>query len=128
MLGLDRPKKVNTKLFTIVRGDLPPGYQLAQTLHAGIELIYSISNFRYIKDWKEESNTVVCLSVSNEDKLKEAYLEATRLGFKPVCFIEPDLGDEFTSFAFISSSESGRILEKNLSESLGLALLEYWNK
>jgi hypothetical protein len=53
MLGLDRPKKVNTKLFTIVRGDLPPGYQLAQTLHAGIELIYSISNFRYIKDWKE---------------------------------------------------------------------------
>jgi hypothetical protein len=115
------------KLFTIVREDIPPGYQLAQTLHAGIDLVLSKNHNTTASDWKLNSNTVICLSVTDEESLKIVYLEAVRLGHNPVIFTEPDIGDQFTSFAFISHSEAGRQLEISTGQKINLALLRYWN-
>jgi len=114
-----------SKLFTVVRSDMSPGYQLAQTLHAGIEFMYKKAKLKVVKEWKENSNTVICLSVFTEKSLVEAYIEATRLGYDPVCFTEPDIGDEFTSFAFIGESDAGYKLERSVTAKLPLALSSY---
>jgi hypothetical protein len=126
LFKLGKTHKVPTKLFTVVRSDMPPGYQLAQTLHAGIEIMAK-PNYK-TTDWKRLSNTVICLSVIDETRLKFAYLTALRLGYDPQAFVEPDMNNQLTSFSFIAEPEAGRKLEKELGISLQLALFEYPQK
>jgi hypothetical protein len=101
------------RLFTVVRSDIPPGYQLAQTVHAVADLVYQCSD--KVVHWKNTSNTVICLQTENENTLKEKFLEAIQLGFEPIIFNEPDLKNQFTSFAFVAKWDSGKKLRLDLA-------------
>ena len=102
---------------TIVRRDLSPKYQLAQTLHAGLQ--FSLDNFQQLQKWNKETQSVVCLSIENEDKLKA--LTSTLKGMDVMMseFYEPDIDNQLTSVAFYAPYE----IRKKIS-SLPLALKE----
>jgi len=90
------------KLYVVVRGDLNPGQQLSQSVHASIGFIKHVNH----ENWFKNSNTVACLSTPNEVSLLELekLLIADRI--KYFKFQEPDLNDESTSIAFTSVSPS----------------------
>lgn len=84
------------KLYLLVRGDLPPGLQLAQAVHASVEF-----TLRY-RDRAASTPTVVVLTVDDEEQLLGW---ADVLGWKDrsdyALFHEPDLG-EHTALAIVS--------------------------
>lgn len=84
----DRP----AALYVIVRGDLPPGLQMAQAVHAAVE--YALANPALAAS---TPNTVV-LTVPCEDAL-------VGLAEDGILFREPDLGDEATAYAEVSTGE-----------------------
>ena len=87
-------KQINeTKLVVITRRDISPGYQVVQSTH-------SIADFAYehpetFKNWKEESNSIICLQAKDEAHLQKLY-EKLKLMTPSVMFFEPDV-NEFTS-------------------------------
>lgn len=80
------------KLFVLVRGDLPPGLQYAQAVHAAVE--YALA---YPDSTRATPNAVV-LNVLDEDDL------LLYAGLNPkggIVFREPDRGGEATAYATI---------------------------
>lgn len=82
-----------TKLVVITRGDIPNGYVCVQSCH-------SIADFaadfpQYFSKWKKQSNSIICLSVKNEEELLRLY-EKFKDKIPIVKFFEPDI-DEHTS-------------------------------
>lgn len=83
----------------ITRADLTPGYQAVQSTH-------SIADFAHefpeeFKQWKDDSNSIICLSAKSQEhllKLYEKYKELT----PAVIFYEPDV-DEHTSICLYGS-------------------------
>lgn len=89
------------------------GYVLPQTLH-------SIADFAYehpevFKKWKEESNSIICLSCKSQAQLFKLYEKYSQLT-PAVKFFEPDV-DEYTSICLYGTSQ----IRKSLSH-LPLAL------
>lgn len=110
--------QVEPKLVTIVRRDIPPKYQLAQTLHAGLQ--FALECPERFKQWDEDSKSVVCLSAANENALWEIIDRIDpELRSQISLFREPDLNNELTSIALYASYET----RKKLSN-LPLALKE----
>jgi len=107
------------KLYTIVRSDLAPGYQLAQSVHAVEELANDRSEL-YL-EWKKTSNTVICLSIETEQKLIDMYLDLLRKYVNVKIFVEPDIGNQFTSISFIMKTKEAKKID------LPLALIQYQN-
>ena len=72
-----------TKLVVIVREDFKhPGYTLPQSLHSIADFAYEYPDV--FKQWKTESNSVVCLAAKSEQnllKLYEKYSQLSSLGF-----------------------------------------------
>lgn len=86
------------KLYIAVRADLPPGLQLAQSVHAMAEFFDAHPSFA--RSWRRRSNFLVCVAVPDEEALLALASEAA-LG-KELCttlVVEPDLGDEHTALA-----------------------------
>lgn len=73
-------------MYVLVRDDLPPGSQLAQSIHAAVELTLRQP------DVAVATPTVVVLAVPDEREL----VGHAGAG---VLFTEPDLGDEATAYA-----------------------------
>lgn len=102
-----------TKLVVITRQDINPGYQVVQSAH-------SISDFAYehpevFKKWKEESNSIICLSCKSESQLLKLYEKYSQLT-PAVKFFEPDV-DQWTSICLYGTPQ----IRKSLSN-LPLAL------
>ena len=103
-----------TKLITITRGDLTTdGYVVPQTAH-------SIADFAYehpevFRKWKEDSNSIICLSCKTEEQLLKLYEKYSQLT-PAVKFFEPDV-NEFTSICLYGTPQ----IRKSLSH-LPLAL------
>lgn len=102
------------KLITITRSDLKTdGYIVPQTSH-------SIADFAYehpevFKKWKEESNSIICLSCKSEAQLLKLYEKYSQLT-PTVKFFEPDV-DQWTSICLYGTPQ----IRKSLSH-LPLAL------
>jgi hypothetical protein len=83
-----------TKLYIIVRNDLRPGLQLAQSVHALAAFERAFPE-RY-RAWVTGANNIVCLQVPNEAAL-QALLDIN--DGEAVGFHEPDVGDQLTAIA-----------------------------
>lgn len=107
------PDEVGTKLYILVRGDLPVGLQMAQAVHAAIEASESYSDIRY-EEWYRDSNTVVVLSVADLGSLETIVGLLNRLiGFNTVIheFHEPDLDNELTAVSMVLRRDQFPLLE-----------------
>ena len=114
MTNTERP--VVDKFYIAVRADLPPGLQLAQSVHAMAEFWDAHPSFA--RSWRHRSNYLVVVSVPNEEALLALASEAA-IG-KELCttlVCEPDLGDEYTALAMQPGPVAGA-----LCASLSLAL------
>lgn len=66
-------------MYIIVRRDLKPGAQMAQAIHAAQKFIFEHPEIS--RKWKEESGTLVCLSVENEEKLANLLKKSSRKNY-----------------------------------------------
>lgn len=91
------------KLYIIVRSDLEPGLQLAQTGHA----IQAMNDQHpaVIKAWK---GNLAVLAARDQKHLSELACTLQRQGYPVASFCEPDLGGELTVLAV--SGEAWRAL------------------
>lgn len=101
------------RLYVIVRADLAPGAQLAQSCHA-------LSAFAHLyradhDAWQANDQNLVVLSVESESALGELLRGVVAAGAKTAAFHEPDFGNQLTAFAV--SGDAARLLS-----SLPLAL------
>ncbi len=81
-------------MVVITRADLSQGYQSQQSTHSIADFAYEFP--KSFKDWKEGSNSIICLQVKDETQLLEYYNRLSKLT-SVVKFNEPDLNDETTS-------------------------------
>ena len=89
-----------SKLITIVRSDIPDGYQVVQTAHAIADFAYSYP--KTFEKWKNETNSIISLSVKTEVELKK-FFHKLKLQTDIIYFTEPDIGDEWTSLCFYAN-------------------------
>lgn len=85
------------KLYILVRSDLSPGRQIAQAIHAARQ--FAAEHPEIERCWFEQSNTVVCLGVDNEEALMGYAQLAMKNGLKFSIFREPDFENEITALA-----------------------------
>lgn len=104
------------KLYTVVRGDLPPGAQLAQSVHA--MRLFVADHPDVDRAWYETSNNLVCLSVPDQAMLEQLAERAASAGVEVSMFTEPDLDDQPTALAIGPAGA-------RLVSSLPLALRSY---
>lgn len=90
-----------TKLVIITRSDIDPGYQAVQSTHSIADFAYQFPD--EFKTWKEDSNSIICLSVGSEEKLLKLYEKYSQLT-PSVKFYEPDV-DQWTSICLYGTSE-----------------------
>lgn len=95
---------------TVTRADIPKGYQLAQTIHSSSRFAYHHPELH--KKWIEQSEYVVSLSVSNEEKLQRLYYKLLDNGAIIVAFHEPDIDNQLTSICYYGTPELRKITNK----------------
>lgn len=75
----------------ITRADLNPGYQAVQSTHSIADFAYEFPD--EFKSWKEDSNSIICLSAKSHKHLIELYEKYKDLT-PTVMFYEPDVDAE----------------------------------
>jgi 5-formyltetrahydrofolate cyclo-ligase len=85
------------KLYVLVRQDLPKNYQAVQAGHAVAQWILDFPNA-----WKNE--ILIYLKADNEVNLIDAMILLEKNGEKCSPFFEPDLNEEMTALAFLSTT------------------------
>jgi hypothetical protein len=101
------------KLFVIVRSDLQPGAQIAQTAHAVAE--FAVAHPVEFGAWATEERNIVCLAIPSEGALADLFALAQSKQIHGAQFREPDFDDELTAIALGDGAEK-------LVSSLPLAL------
>lgn len=92
-----------------MRGDLPPGLQAAQAVHAMAQ--FAVEHPCITRKWVKDSNYLVIVSVPDEDTLFTLAAESNfGRRVKTVMVYEPDIGDEATAVAFAPDPEVRRLL------------------
>jgi hypothetical protein len=91
------------KLFVIVRSDLQPGAQIAQTAHALAE--FALAHPAEFGAWAAEQRNIVCLAIPNEAALADLLSLAQSKHVRSARFREPDFGDELTAIALGEGAE-----------------------
>lgn len=105
----------NDKLYVVVRKDLEPGLQLAQSCHVAFSFSQEHSN--ETKIWMSESNYIAVLNGSDENDLLRLIDRASVEGIKCSIFREPDIDNQITAIALAPGPQS-----KKLCSRLPLAL------
>lgn len=100
-------KQINPKLRVVSRRDLPLGVQALQSGHAAIDFQYQ--HPAEAKDWQQNSNYLVFLTVADEFELDKLISKAELLDIKHTIFREPDLGNVITAVAFEPSDAARRL-------------------
>lgn len=90
----------------ITRQDINPGYQVVQSTH-------SVADFASVfpetfSKWKNESNSIICLSAKNQEHLLKLFDRYSKLT-PTVRFFEPDI-DEWTSICLYATPEIRKTL------------------
>ncbi len=81
----------------MTRGDLPPGTQCCQAVHAAIE--FALAHPSLVHDWHGDSNTLAILAVPDEPALAWLCQDAISAGLRHTRFHEPDLSGALTALA-----------------------------
>lgn len=97
------------KLYVVVREDLSPGAQMAQSLHAFREFVEHHQEVE--REWYSTSNTIVILGVPGEGDLYGLIHTASDLNVKYSSFREPDMEDELTALAFEPGEKTSEMLK-----------------
>jgi peptidyl-tRNA hydrolase len=105
----------NDKMFLITRADLAPGQQAVQTAHVLTEFIFE-HQYEAAR-WKNESNTIVMLTVDDEYQLLQLLNQAREQSISNSLFKEPDLQDAVTAIALAPGNATHK-----LCKTLSLAL------
>lgn len=90
------------KLFIVVRSDLKPGAQLAQSCHALSS--FAAEHREAFAAWQSGASNLVCLQVPGRTELAQLLLAAIDSGIPTSSFHEPDFGNELTACAFGESA------------------------
>ncbi len=85
------------KLYIVVRRDLKPGAQCAQSCHALSAFACAYPDLH--RDWHTNGQNLVVLSVRDIGELMLVYENAVRSGLPRVAFSEPDFGGVATAIA-----------------------------
>jgi len=80
-----------------VRGDLPPGLQLSQAVHAAQEFVFR--ERATARAWRRASNTLVVVVVPDVAALRALARDARAAGVLTVAFRDLDLAPRLTSLA-----------------------------
>lgn len=92
----------------VTRQDLSLPYQAVQSGHASVDFQYEHPEIA--KDWQQNSNYLIFLSVESEHRLERLASKAESKGILITRFHEPDINNELTAVAFEPSDKSKRIL------------------
>lgn len=95
-----------SRLYIAVRADLPPGLQLAQSVHAAFAYAEDCPDL--VHRWITDSNYLVIVSVPDEDALLDLISAAARKGIGHVAVREPDINDEVTACVFTPGEAARR--------------------
>jgi len=98
------------KLYIVVRQDISPGAQIAQSLHAFREYIEQHPECE--RRWYQNSNTIVVLGCHDQIELEELIHGAIQRNIKSSPFKEPDWDNELTACAFEPGSKTGDYLAR----------------
>lgn len=95
------------RFYIVVRSDLPPGPQLAQSTHAAIQFSQEWPDL--IGPWFRESNYLVVVTVENEEALWAIADQARELGVRYSAVEEPDMKNTWTALA-LAPGETARLI------------------
>ena len=91
------------KLFIVLRSDLEPGAQLAQTGHAVSE--FSAQHPELFQRWRDGAKNIVVLAVPDEPELTSLLQRARMAHVSTAGFYEPDLGNSLTAIALAAGAQ-----------------------
>lgn len=103
---INKPKFEETKLVIITRQDISNGYQCVQSTHAIAEFAHEYP--KEFKKWKKETNSIICLSIKNEEELLKLYEKLSKKT-PSSSFYEPDI-NAFTSVCIYGTPEIRKTL------------------
>ena len=83
---------------------------MAQTIHSSSRFAYHYPELH--RDWIEQSEYVVSLSVSNEEQLQRLYYKLLDNAANVVAFHEPDIQNQLTSICYYGTPELMRLTQK----------------
>lgn len=90
----------------MVRRDLHPGAQMAQYTHS--EALFEAEYPTKFKDWYENSQFIVCLSIEDEKSLLALAEKLRKKGVAVSIFREPDYDYQATSIAVEACETAAR--------------------
>ena len=93
------------KLYILVRNDLRSNYQAVQAGHAVAEFM-----MEYPGLWNNE--TLIYLKIKDEDEAKTWNVRFAEWGAAQVPFSEPDMENEITAVAVLSTPEVDMLMSK----------------
>lgn len=99
-------------MYVVVRGDLSPGLQAAQAVHAGF--LFATEYPEATREWHDTSQYVIVLQVPNLERLTERYARFPS-SIPRVMFTEPDLGDAPTAFAALGHEAADLLSDLRLA-------------
>jgi len=94
-------------LIIIIRSDISDGYKVVQAVHAIAE--FAAEHPQTFAEWKKESNSIICLSVKDEESLLKLF-EKLDKKTPSSSFYEPDVSS-FTAICVYGTSD----IRKSLS-------------
>ena len=93
-----------SKLYVLIRSDLPKNYQAVQAGHAVAEYMLECPGA-----WQNE--TLVYLRVRNEAELEEWSERLHEMYIIRCPFFEPDINDQMTALAVLSSPKTDELFQ-----------------
>ena len=100
--------KFGDKIYVVVRGDLSPGAQAVQGMHAFRQFVADYPDIE--SEWFEVSNHIAFLSVADEKELLLLREKLLECGKRVSCFYEPDMSFSLTSI--VSDWQSSKLLSR----------------
>lgn len=89
------------KMVVITRADMPPGYQLVQSVHAMAD--FAAAHPQAFLAWQKGTNTLACLAVPDEAALANLWDKLGKYGVPQTAFREPDVEDQLTAICILGT-------------------------
>jgi peptidyl-tRNA hydrolase len=94
----------------VVKKDLKPGDQLAQSCHACFQ--FASEHPHLTNEWIRDSNYICILEIDNEQELVTLYERALREDIPNSRFIEPDFDNALTALALGPGPQTKKLCSK----------------
>lgn len=87
--------------------ELPPNYQIPQTIHSAIQFANDFPVEQ--KEWFAKSNSIITVAVKDERALWEFGKVLKKKNIKHSKFFEPDIGEGLTAIALVPGPDNKRV-------------------